>query len=184
MSPEAEIPSSSRLRRRPLSVLQAGILAGLLSASSVAAGDATVESGATARARRLAAGEPWLDRSVVGKAHNQMLVAFKVALELVKKSPSCNALFSNLGADGTATLLASRYAVATKPCRPGSVAVTAVGQPGTWLCPGFVRLTSEEAAIILLHEALHFAGLTEQPLDPAGPSALEINRRVRKACRT
>jgi hypothetical protein len=157
---------------------------GLLSASSVGAGDAAVESGAAARASRVEAGEPWLDRSVVGKVHSQVLVAFKVAMELVTQSPSCNALFSELGADGAATLLASRYAAATKSCRPGAVAVTAVGQSGTWLCPGFVRLTSDEAAVILLHEALHFAGQTERPLDPAGPSALEINSRVRKACRT
>jgi hypothetical protein len=73
---------------------------GLVSASSAGAGDATVESGAAARASRVEAGEPWLDRSVVGKAHNQVLVAFKVAMELVTQSPSCNALFSELGADG------------------------------------------------------------------------------------
>ena len=64
----------------------------------------------------------------------------------------------------------------------GAAAFTLVGSPRTVVCPGFDRLAIEEAAVIVLHEALHSAGLGERPLDPDAPNGGEINRLIRVAC--
>jgi hypothetical protein len=41
-----------------------------------------------------------------------------------------------------------------------------VGSPSTFVCRLFQRLGDERAAVVLIHEALHHAGLTEYPQDP------------------
>lgn len=43
-------------------------------------------------------------------------------------------------------------------------------------------LDTSHAAATLIHEALHYAGLTERPSDPRGLSTNEINRVVRTQC--
>jgi len=68
-------------------------------------------------------------------------------------------------------------------CRGNGYAVTVVGRSAVGLCRKFRRLSDQEAAIILLHEALHFAGQTEYPADPAAPDALTITKRVETSCR-
>jgi hypothetical protein len=57
-----------------------------------------------------------------------------------------------------------------------------VGAAPTFLCTGFSSLTDEHAALVLVHEALHHAGLTESPSDPSGMSSAAINEMVRTAC--
>jgi hypothetical protein len=65
----------------------------------------------------------------------------------------------------------------------GSVAYTFVGGGAPiWLCREFSRLTDKGAAMIIIHEALHHAGLTEWPKDPKGMRSGRINRMVTKRC--
>ncbi len=120
--------------------------------------------------------------SVTGECRHQLMVAYKTALQEVRKAPSCAALFEDLGADSEATLKSTLYTMSAQ-CKGGVAAYTAVGCRVTWLCPCFSRLSREEAALIVVHEALHFAGMTEYPGDPNGPTSFEINRMVRRACR-
>ena len=61
--------------------------------------------------------------------------------------------------------------------------MTAVGNPDVVLCRSFARLSDSEAAIILLHEALHLAGQPEYPIDPDAPNGLEITKMVMEGCR-
>ncbi len=48
--------------------------------------------------------------------------------------------------------------------------------------PTRYRALRTEFAVILLHEALHHAGLSEALADPGAPSAREINRMVETDC--
>jgi len=50
------------------------------------------------------------------------------------------------------------------------------------LCRGFARLSGRQAAIILIHEALHFAGQSEYPIDRRAPDAVGITRMVMQSC--
>lgn len=115
--------------------------------------------------------------------------AFRLAAERVSDLRTCAALFDDLGADGLACLRATRYqSVADtggdRVCGRslGAAAFTMVKSPRTIICPAFGRLTVEDAAVIVLHEALHFAGQTEWPRDPDAPNGGQINRMVREAC--
>jgi len=69
-----------------------------------------------------------------------------------------------------------------KHCRRGSLAMTRVGKSAVALCRSFARLSDHEAAIILIHEALHFAGQTEYPSDPDAPDGIGITKMVMKGC--
>jgi len=112
--------------------------------------------------------------------------AFPVAVALVRDVAECRELFAVLGADGLEKLERTIY-LPPQPgegqtCRGRVTAFTGVGQPHTRLCPAFADLTHDQAVTILLHEALHFAGLSERPLDPRGLTPLQINRMVEAAC--
>jgi hypothetical protein len=61
-------------------------------------------------------------------------------------------------------------------------AVTAVGKRPVKLCRHFAQLSDSHAAMIVIHEALHLAGLTEYPHDPDAMSGVAINRMVTEAC--
>ena len=67
-------------------------------------------------------------------------------------------------------------------CSEGVAAYTSVGSPRTVLCPAFASLSTSGAARILIHEALHFAGLGEKPADPKAPESYEINQIVTASC--
>jgi hypothetical protein len=62
-------------------------------------------------------------------------------------------------------------------------AATIVGAPSTFVCRNFQHLSDERAALVLIHEALHHAGLTEYPQDPEAMTSARINRMVDKSCR-
>ena len=61
-------------------------------------------------------------------------------------------------------------------------AVTHVGAAPTIVCRHISRYTDEEAAKVLIHEALHHAGLTEAPQDPEAMTGRVINQLVKKKC--
>jgi hypothetical protein len=113
--------------------------------------------------------------------------AFGLATERVQRVEQCRALFVRLGGDGADRLHRTLYypptpeALATR-CSRGALAATMVGSSATLLCPAFGRLSARQAAAVLIHEALHFAGLPERPHDPAANSSTEITNLVKGSC--
>jgi hypothetical protein len=113
--------------------------------------------------------------------------AYPLALSRVQGVATCRALFDGLVADGVEKLTTTIYYAATRrlersSCRSGSAALTIVGSPQTRLCQSFSRLSTDWAAMLLIHEALHFAGMGEKPLEPSGMTSREINLLVRRGC--
>jgi hypothetical protein len=121
------------------------------------------------------------------KNREQITASFQIALDRVREVPECGRLFAELGADGTGTISRirfypiGRHALGTDVCR-GRVANTIVGGGPVWLCREFSRLTDTQAAMIIIHEALHHAGLTERPRDPKGMTSAAINDMVMTRC--
>jgi hypothetical protein len=134
---------------------------------------------------------PNIDRRISAemsqKNRDQLIVAFEVALERVQKMEECRDLFTELGAEPMATLSGvtfypmGRREALPNMCR-GADAYTMVGGGPTWLCRDFWRLSDKRAAMIIIHEALHHAGLTEWPRDPDGMRSVAINRMVAERC--
>jgi hypothetical protein len=111
----------------------------------------------------------------------------RVGHESLRRHASCRALFARLGSDGAAELGGASYHAASseqerKHCRRGVFAFTTVGASAVALCRGFARLSPQQAAIILIHEALHLAGQTESPA-PGAPDSLAITASVMAGCR-
>jgi uncharacterized NAD(P)/FAD-binding protein YdhS len=114
--------------------------------------------------------------------------AIPVAREHLREYPACQALFKRLGVDGVAQLARTSYHPASrqqqrKYCRRDSHAVTEVDGSRVVVCRSFARLSAQQAAGILIHEALHNAGQTEYPAFPNAPDALEITEMVMEDCR-
>ncbi len=118
-----------------------------------------------------------------------LALAYPLAVTKVRTVASCRALFERLGAGPVQSLMNSRYRAASPgrqsradPCQCGAVAVTGVGSPDVRLCLNFGSLPVSSAAVVLLHEALHYAGLGEWPSTPDAMTPGQINLMVRKAC--
>jgi len=95
-------------------------------------------------------------------------------------------MFFELGADGIEILGNTTFYVANtwsevKIC-DRAVAFTKVGGRRTWLCRNFASLWDLDAAAVILHEALHQAGLGEWPLDRRGRKSRDITTDVRRRC--
>ncbi len=113
--------------------------------------------------------------------------AHRSALKLLKKNPTCRALFEDLRLDGVAALSRNHYRQVESPsevarCKPGTGAATEVGGSRILICRRFHSLRHLGKITILIHEALHSAGLSEWPHDPKGMTSREINERVKQAC--
>lgn len=111
--------------------------------------------------------------------------AFALAAERVYENPACNDLFPQ--GDGLARLLNTRYSPAPvwrerALCRNTQAAFTFVGTRQTWLCRNFAELPRTRAAVVLIHEALHYAGWSEKPRDPEALAPDAINRVVAQVC--
>lgn len=131
--------------------------------------------------------EPRISAEMSDKNRERISGAFQVALDRVGEVPECRELFTALGADGIDTIAKIYFTPigidgAKANVCDGSVAYTFVGGGPTWLCRKFSRLTDKQAAMIIIHEALHHAGLTERPRDPNGMPSAGINRMVSKRC--
>jgi hypothetical protein len=153
------------------------------------------EGPATARATESAIGtgaargtdDPRVSGTLYPRTLEKLQEAFPAAVERVRENPECNNLFAQLGSDGLEKLATSLYyrstpAMERNVCQRGSVAFTFINSPQVRLCKRFASLGTERAATVLIHEALHFAGMTEQPRDPDGPYPSDIDRMVKKAC--
>ena len=130
--------------------------------------------------------EPWTSPRLSPRVQHKLTAAHLLAARRIHESGPCRALFEELGADGLEVLGASLYYGATlrqeqRTC-PGSSAFTSVGARVTRLCRSFGTLSDRRATVVLIHEALHQAGLSERPLDPSAPDPSGIDRRVSRSC--
>jgi hypothetical protein len=130
---------------------------------------------------------PWISAKVAPPVRKRIEASFEMAADRLDQSPECRALFSGLGVDGLETLSSTLYYPAStanekKLCR-GAWGYTTVGTAPTFVCRRFSRISEREGALILIHEALHHAGLDEFPRDPKGLTSKAINRLVEDACR-
>jgi len=112
---------------------------------------------------------------------------FRLAMQQVQRRPECAALYESRGANGAVLLATTVYLMpsgrqAPALCLEGVAAYTTLERPVTFLCPAFAGLPRTLAATILLHEALHYAGMSEQPRDPNGLTPYQINALVSSAC--
>lgn len=110
--------------------------------------------------------------------------AHKLASQRVAERSTCGALFGFGDEPGEQILRNMRFGVEEgEACSRGIAATTTVGGSLTRLCrPWLPRLDRHELAALLIHEALHQAGLSEWPHDPDAMTSQQINRLVSKEC--
>lgn len=175
-------------RRHPMRRRVAVALAGVLvSGASWAVGADLQAASASLTTTRPVPKAPLLRGGLDPRVVRRLRLAHEMAVERVQSVPSCRALFERLGTDGTVYLARTLYFPASDSqragaCGRGAIALTVRGNPQTRLCPVFETLRTEWAAVAVIHEALHFAGLGERPVDPNGMSSMEINRMVEASC--
>ena len=114
-------------------------------------------------------------------------LGFPLALQMVRPDSTCSALFEPFHAAAVESLASALYAAptdreVTRICVGGVAAFTLVGSRVTKLCPEFGNLHPREAALTLIHEALHSAGMPESPATPNALTSQEINALVARAC--
>jgi len=121
------------------------------------------------------------------RSARNLFMGFSVALDMVREKPSCNALFEPFATSGVEEMKTSFYVAPTvgerrELCIGGVTAFTQVGSRVTRLCPSFGDLDREAAALLLIHEALHSAGMPESPSTAGALTPSEISRLVKNAC--
>jgi hypothetical protein len=121
-----------------------------------------------------------------GSARN-LFTSFAVALDRMREIPTCSALFEPFAASGVEQMANSFYIAPSAGekrefCVGGVAAFTQVGSRVTRLCAAFGEVDRQTAALLLIHEALHSAGMPESPSTAGALSPSEINRLVKRAC--
>lgn len=144
-----------------------------------------------------AAVEPWVHPSMPAGVRDRLEAGYALAVARLRESPSCRELFGRLGVDPFETLAAGLYFpvdtyrrevqvcgrnLAASSRGAENLAYTTVGGAATFLCRHFAEVTTEAAAVAVIHEALHHAGLTEWPHDRLAMSSTEITEMVEAAC--
>ncbi len=129
---------------------------------------------------------PWVSQRLSAPVADRLAAGYDLAVARLERLPACRALFTGLGSDGFEALSTTLYYPAElrqehEVCRTAD-AYTVVGAAPTWLCRRFARVTDRRAALLVLHEALHHAGLDEWPHDRSAPSSESINDMVSEAC--
>ena len=132
--------------------------------------------------------EPWIHGDMPDDMKARLETGFDLALKRVQEIPECRGLFEALSADPLETLRTGLYFPINshrkeKAVCGRAVAYTNVGAAPTFLCRDFARLSNERAAMYIIHEALHHAGLTEKPHDPGAMTSRAINTMVTTACK-
>ncbi len=115
--------------------------------------------------RRVESLAPWCSNRMPRRVKEKLFSGFRVAVERLCTQHDCHILFSRLGADGIDVLNGTLYYPANlyreqHLCKRAT-AFSKKGVSQTWLCRGFASVPDEAAARILIHEALHRAGLGE-----------------------
>jgi len=141
--------------------------------------------------------EPWIHPQMEPGVRARLEAAFDLAVERVCEIEACADLFTRLGADGIDMLKTGLYLQvhsyrheivvcgrnpATNSWGAKILAYTKVGGSPTWICRHFSRVSTETAAIAVIHEALHHAGLKEWPHDRMALTSVEITEMVTTAC--
>jgi hypothetical protein len=165
----------------------------VLSSPAVGAGEpeAFVDGNPSA-ADSAAAGElaepprPWISSTVSDGVRSRLEAGFELAISRLQERPECRQLFVELGGDGIEALSTTLYypagmAQERQVCRRAT-AFTNVGAAPTIVCRRIERLPVSGVARVLVHEALHHAGLDEWPNDPKAPRPREIDGWVSAAC--
>lgn len=114
-------------------------------------------------------------------------MAFRSAVKRIQRVEACGALFDDLMVGGLQALARSRYSPPQsqweqRQCVSGIAAYTVVGSNRVVVCRHFKQLNRRMQSAVLIHEALHTAGLSEAPLDPEAMTATEIQSMVEEAC--
>jgi hypothetical protein len=180
----------------------------LMSAGGSLAGDVSEASGGVAPVAVAAVAvagaawnanpiKPWIHPTMPKPVSAKLEAGFELAVERVRDVESCADLFAELGADALETLTTGVYLpvdtyqreievcgrnFATSSKGAENLAYTTVGGAPTWICRHFARVSDDTAAVAVIHEALHHAGLPEKPHDRTAMSSIEITRMVKKAC--
>ena len=134
--------------------------------------------------------EPWIHTRMNDGLRSSVEVGYEIATQRVQEVESCSDLFAELGVDGKETLASAlywpvfNYRDAEKLCGGRNLAFTVVGSTMTFICADFDRLSDQDAAKIIIHEALHTAGLKEsrQYRGRGIKTSREINSMVAKSC--
>lgn len=168
--------STSRLwRPRPgaILLLEVAILVALPISAEPVAGSEPAEV-----AERQAA----LAAKVVSRAR-------RLALGRLTERRECRSLFEDLGHSGERIVARATFRLAdtrerSEICRRRkAIMFTTMHGSEIVVCYyNFVAQPLRSQAAILLHEALHHAGLSEQPLDPQGLTPQAITRLVERHC--
>jgi hypothetical protein len=163
----------------------------------VAAAAASAESGDFDAAPRFASAVsdheaavrrlPGLRRGLPDLVARRLEEGIPVAQKRLREFASCGALFTRLGSDGVVQVGGASYHAASpeqerRYCRRGVEALASVGGSTIALCRTFAHLSSQQAAIILIHEALHLAGQEEYPASTGAPDSRAITETVMASC--
>jgi len=133
-----------------------------------------------------ASSSPWISSKVPKPVRARLEASFRIAAQRLSDNAQCRALFTELGANGFEALASTLYYPASQQnekqvCR-GAFGYTTVGSAPTFLCRRFSRLSERRAALVLIHEGLHRAGMGEWPQDTEGLPSSAINDLVAEAC--
>jgi len=109
------------------------------------------------------------------------------ANDRLSNNPDCAQMFTDLNANGANVIANTTYrdGTSTDKCQssPDAGAWTEVSGSVVYLCGSqFTNQSVDEAAVIVIHEALHDAGLTENPPDTTAKTSAEISAMVRQKC--
>ncbi len=134
--------------------------------------------------------QPWIHTRMDDGLRARVEAAYEIASQRVQESEACAELFSEFEVDATQTLGSVlywpvlSYRDRTELCGRKNLAFTFVGSTLTFICPDFEEVSDQRAAQIIIHEALHNAGLKEKPqykgVGVKTPAA--IDSMVAKAC--
>ncbi len=164
---------------------------GWVSVSANAAPENTAASSPLAAIPALASGRrgggPLLRLGLSGPVAERLRAGWTLAQRRLATCADCRQLFVELGAEPVSLLHGLFFYPAdanasNRSCRSRASAFTEVGSHVTWVCDNFALLTERQAAMVILHEALHAAGLPEQPQVPDALTSAEINARVAALC--
>jgi hypothetical protein len=141
--------------------------------------------------------EPWIHPKMAPNLRAKLEAGFDIAVERVHEIAACRDLFTQLGEDGIEMLRTGLYLPvhsyrheflvcgrdpAANSRGADILAYTKVGGTPTWICRNFARISIESAAVAVIHEALHHAGLEERPHDRLAMSSVEITDMVKDKC--